>query len=67
MFLGADQDSFLEGGRLGFAEKNRRDWVKTEAGTAQMWDGVSKSTLRYREKERMLRRIEADSFFDDDE
>lgn len=67
VFLGADQDSFAEGERLGFAVKNRRDWLKTEAGTAEMWDGVSKSTLKYREKERMLRRMEADSFFDDDE
>lgn len=67
VFLGADQDSFLEGGRLGFAEKNRRDWEKSKAGTAEMWDGVSKSTLEYRKKARYQRMTDADAFFDDKE
>ena len=65
VFLGADQDSFLEGGRLGFAEKNRRDWEKTKAGTAEMWDGVSHATLEYRKKARYQRMTDADSFFDE--
>jgi hypothetical protein len=67
VFLGADQDSFLEGGRLGFSERNRRDWEKTKAGTAEMWDGVSKATLSYRSKAQYQRMTDADSFFDDKE
>lgn len=66
VFLGADQDSFLEGERLGFSEKNRRDWVKTKAGTEEMWDGVSKSTLNYRTKQRAQRIADADEFFGDE-
>lgn len=66
VFLGADQNSFLEGERLGFSEKNRRDWVKTKAGTAEMWDGVSKSTLSYRNKQRAQRITDAGDFFDDE-
>ena len=66
MFLGADQDSFLEGGRLGFSEKNRRDWEKSKAGTTEMWDIVSKSTSAYRTKAQYARRANAGDFFEEE-
>ncbi|MEX1044316.1 MAG: vWA domain-containing protein, partial [Acidimicrobiia bacterium] len=66
VFLGADQDSFAEGGRLGFSASNRRDWDKSAQGTKEMWDQVSKSSLAYRRKERFARMMEADEFLEDE-
>jgi len=65
-FLGADQDSFAEGGRMGFSATNRRDWDKTSQGTAEMWSKVSSSSLAHRRKERLARMMEADGFFEDE-
>ena len=65
-FLGADQDSFAEGGRLGVSAVNRRDWDKTAQGTAEMWSKVSSASLAHRRKERLARMMEADGFFEDE-
>ena len=66
VFLGADQDSFAEGGRLGFSASNRRDWDKTSEGTKEMWAQVSKSSLAHRRKEQIARLMEADRFLEDE-
>lgn len=66
VFLGADQDSFAEGGRLGFSASNRRDWDKSSEGTKEMWAQVSKSSLAHRRKERFARMMEADKFLEEE-
>lgn len=66
VFLGADQDSFAEGGRLGVSMSNRRDWDKSTEGTTEMWNKVSKSSLAHRSKERLARIEDADRFLEDE-
>ncbi len=66
VFLGADQDSFEEGGRIGVSVSNRRDWDKSAAGTKQMWSQVSSSSLAHRRKERYARMMEADQFMEEE-
>ena len=66
VFLGADQDSFEEGGRMGVSMANRRDWDKSAAGTKQMWSQVSSSSLAHRRKERYARMMEADQFLEEE-
>lgn len=66
VFLGADQDSFAEGGRLGVSMSNRRDWDKSAEGTKEMWSTVSKSSLSHRQKERLARIQDADRFLEDE-
>lgn len=66
VFLGADQDSFAEGERMGFSASNRRDWDKSSDGTKEMWAQVSKSSLSHRRKERFARMMEADKFLEEE-
>jgi len=66
VFLGADQDSFEEGGRIGVSVSNRRDWDKSAQGTKQMWSQVSSSSLAHRRKERYARMMEADQFMEEE-
>ncbi|MFP5333288.1 MAG: vWA domain-containing protein [Acidimicrobiia bacterium] len=66
VFLGADQDSFAEGARMGFSAANRRDWDKSSEGTKEMWAEVSKSSLRHRRKERFARTMDADKFLEEE-
>jgi Mg-chelatase subunit ChlD len=49
-FLGADQDSFAEGGSVGVAAANIANWDKTAAGTKAMWERTSKSVEAHRAK-----------------
>ena len=54
-FLGADQDSFAEGGSVGVAAANIANWDKTAAGTKAMWARTSKSVEAHRAKTRVER------------
>lgn len=63
VFLGADQDAYAEGGRMGFAGSNSLGWEKNPAAVQRMYDNLETSTGRHREKARARRRMEADLFF----
>ncbi len=66
VFLGADQDSFAEGGRMGVSMSNRRNWDKSAEGTRDMWSHVSSKSLAHRKKERYARMMDADQFLEDE-
>jgi len=61
-FLGADQDAYAEGGRIGVAPMNRRTWEKSAAGVRKMYGDVAYSVSEHRSKPMVRRRAEADEF-----
>ncbi|MBI5158089.1 MAG: VWA domain-containing protein [Acidimicrobiia bacterium] len=61
-FLGADQDAYAEGRRMGVAGTNTAGWEKSGAGVRKMYDDLEYSTRKHREKAAMARKIEADVF-----
>jgi hypothetical protein len=65
-FLGADQDSYAEGGELGVAPGNRADWDKTAAGSAKLWRDASYSTTRHRDKSAEQRHLDSRHFYEED-
>ena len=66
VFLGADQDAYAEGGKVGVASANRVPWGKSKAGSKKMWKDVSYSTSSYRTKADYLRRKDRDRFYEED-
>lgn len=65
-FLGADQDVYAEGGKVGIAAGNRVAWDKSRPGSEKMWKDVSHSTGKFRSKSDYLRRLDADKFHEED-
>jgi Mg-chelatase subunit ChlD len=66
VFLGADQDVYAEGDKVGVATANRVAWEKSKAGSDKMWKDIAYSTTTYREKEEFLRRQDRDRFHEED-
>ena len=66
VFLGADQDVYAEGDKVGVASANRVSWEKSKAGSKKMWKDVAYSTSSYRSKTGYLRRKDRDSFHEED-
>jgi len=66
VFLGADQDVYAEGGKVGVASANRVSWDKSKAGSKKMWKEVAYSTSSYRTKSDYLRRHDRDRFHEED-
>jgi Mg-chelatase subunit ChlD len=66
-FLGADQDAYAEGTRMGVAGPNAAPWRKDKPGVDKMWREVEHSTAMHREKPRARRRAEADIFYQREE
>lgn len=62
VFLGADQDAYAEGTRMGVAGTNAAAWVKSPAGIKKMYDDLSYSSARHREKTAAQRQRDADRF-----
>ncbi|MBM3696533.1 MAG: VWA domain-containing protein [Actinobacteria bacterium] len=60
VFLGADQDTYAAGARIGVAPQARVDWKKDPEGIMKMWDDLSYSAALHRLKPRAQRRREAD-------
>jgi len=67
VFLGADQDAYEEGTRIGVAGANAAAWVKTAPDVAQMWGKLSRTTSVHREKAAAIRKAEADLFYQEGE
>jgi len=55
VFLGANQDAYAEGARVGVAAGNTSGWVSSPAGTRDMFDRLHDATLAYRSKASMER------------
>ena len=66
VFLGADQDSYAEGGHVGVAAGHRVGWEKTPDGSSKLWRDVSHSTEAYRRKDRQQRRSDSGNFYEED-
>ncbi len=66
VFLGADQDVYAEGHKVGVATANRIAWAKSKAGSDKMWKDVAYSTSSFRDKEEYLRRQDSDRFHEED-
>ena len=66
VFLGADQDVYAEGDKVGVASANRVSWEKTKSGSEKMWKDVAYSTSSYRTKADYLRRRDSDQFHEED-
>jgi hypothetical protein len=67
VYLGANQDTYVEGGKMGVASSNAAPWTASPDGSEAMWDRVSKSTSVHRAKTSYQRRADADRFLEDDE
>ncbi len=65
-FLGADQDSYAEGEKVGVAPTNRASWAKSKRGSEKLWRDASYSTAKYREKDQHSRRTDSDRFYQED-
>ncbi len=66
VFLGADQDVYAEGEKVGVSTANRIAWEKSKAGSDKMWKDVAYSTSSYRSKEEDLRQQDRDRFHEED-
>ena len=67
VFLGADQDAFTEGARLGTAASNRASWGKSTEGTRRLWEDASDSMTTHRSKDTSLRKTSADLMWEERE
>ena len=63
MFLGADQDSYGEGGKIGVSARNRADWDKSGRGTREMWEDASHSQGAYYRRSRAERANSKDEYW----
>jgi Mg-chelatase subunit ChlD len=66
VFLGADQDVYAEGHKVGVSMANRVAWEKSKEGSDKMWKDIAYSTTTYREKEEYLRQQDRDRFHEED-
>jgi Mg-chelatase subunit ChlD len=65
VFLGADQDVYAEGDKVGVAVGNRVRWDKSRDGSDKMWRDISYSTEKFRAKEEYSRRMDAERFHEE--
>jgi ADP-ribosylglycohydrolase len=63
VFLGANQDSYAEGGHLGMAAGNTSNYWADDAGVDRAWRGMSRATREWRAKDRAARHRDRDEFW----
>ena len=63
VFMGANQDSYLEAGRIGFAEESISNFAATERGTSAAFASISRATTEYRGKTRVERTKDSGKFY----
>ena len=64
VFLGANQDSYQEGGRLGIDAGSTSLWTSTGAGARLAFSSVSRSLGAFRKKDALARAAQRDKFFE---
>lgn len=62
VFLGADQDAYAEGTRMGVVGTNTAQWEKSAGGVKKMYRDLAYSSLEHRRKPAAQRDREADIF-----
>ncbi|HEX5631336.1 MAG TPA: vWA domain-containing protein [Acidimicrobiia bacterium] len=62
VFLGADQDAYAEGTRMGVVGTNTAQWQKSPAGVKKMYGDLAYSSLEHRRKPAAQRERDADRF-----
>ncbi|WP_420612703.1 ARPP-1 family domain-containing protein [Candidatus Spongiisocius sp.] len=63
VFMGANQDSYLEAGRIGFARESISNFAADERGTSAAFESISRATREYRGKTRMERSRDLGTFY----
>lgn len=66
VFLGADQDAYQAGGRIGLSVGNTQNFAADGEGNARAFSGLSKSMVRERGKMRMNQVRNKADFFEND-
>ena len=65
VFMGANQDSYLEGGKVGLMDGNLQDYEATSESVGMAFASMSRATTDYMAKPRSQRVVDKDSFFGD--
>ena len=63
VFMGANQDSYLEAGRMGVSQESISNFEPSAAGTSAAFQSISRATSEYRGKTRMERTRDSGTFF----
>ena len=63
VFMGANQDSYLEAGRMGVSQESISNFEASAAGTSAAFQSISRATSEYRGKTRMERTRDSGTFF----
>ena len=63
VFMGANQDSYLEAGRMGVSQESISNFEASAAGTAAAFQSISRATKEYRGKTRIERTRDSGTFF----
>ena len=63
VFMGANQDSYLEAGRIGVSQESISNFDASAAGTAAAFQSISRAASEYRGKTRMERTRDSGTFF----
>ena len=64
VFLGANQDSYAEGGALGVADGNVSNFAADAHGVSAVFSGTSRAASAWRSKPRARRIVDKDAFLD---
>ncbi len=63
VFLGANQDAYAEGGRVGLAAGNTQQWSTDPPGTRTAFSSLDRATHRFRAKSPAARHRDRSDFF----
>ncbi len=63
VFMGANQDAYLQAGRIGFAKESISNFEASAAGTAAAFQSISRATREHRSKTRIQRTRDAGQFY----
>ena len=63
VFMGANQDSYTEGGKIGLATGNVQDYAATPESVSAAFGSMSRATGEFRGKSRTQRGADKDAFF----
>ena len=63
VFMGANQDSYLEAGRIGFSEESISNFAADQRGTSAAFASISRATSEYRGKTKIERTRDSGKFY----
>ena len=65
VFMGANQDSYAEGHKIGLVDGNVQDYDPTSANVAMAFESLSRATAEFRNKPRHRRHADKERFFNE--